>query len=84
MIEIYGKPQCPFCDKAKALCETRGFKYTYKSLGTDYTREELMEMFPNARTVPQIVINGQKIGGYTEFEKYIDDTGFNGTGHSLS
>ena len=84
MIEIYGKPMCPFCDKAKRLCETRKFEFTYKSLGTDYTREELMEMFPNARTVPQIVINGQKIGGYNEFEKYIDDTGFNGTGHSLS
>ena len=48
MIEIYGKPMCPFCDKAKRLCETRNFEFTYKSLGTDYTREELMEMFPNA------------------------------------
>ena len=83
MIEIYGKPMCPFCDKAKNLCETRGFKYTYKSLGTDYTREELMEQFPNARTVPQIVINGQKIGGYDQFTQYLDDTGYNGTGHSL-
>jgi len=83
MIEIYGKPQCPFCEKAKSLCETRGFKYTYKSLGTDYTREELMEQFPNARTVPQIVINGEKIGGYDQFTQYIDDTGYNGTGHSL-
>jgi len=83
MIEIYGKPMCPFCEKAKSLCETRGFKYTYKSLGTDYTREELMEQFPNARTVPQIVIGGKKIGGYDQFTQYIDDTGYNGTGHSL-
>ena len=83
MIEIYGKPQCPFCDKAKSLCETRGFKYTYKSLGTDYTREELMEQFPNARTVPQIVIGGKKIGGYDQFTQYLDDTGYNGTGHTL-
>ena len=83
MIEIYGKPMCPFCDKAKNLCETRGFKYTYKSLGTDYTREELMEQFPNARTVPQIVVNGQKIGGFDQFTQYLDDTGYNGTGHSL-
>ena len=83
MIEIYGKPMCPFCDKAKKLCETRGFNFTYKSLGTDYTREELMEQFPNARTVPQIVINGQKIGGYDQFTQYIDDTGYNGTGHTL-
>ena len=83
MIEIYGKPMCPFCEKAKSLCATRGFKYTYKSLGTDYTREELMEQFPNARTVPQIVIGGKKIGGYDQFTQYIDDTGYNGTGHSL-
>ena len=83
MIEIYGKPMCPFCDKAKRLCETRGFDFTYKSLGTDYTREELMEQFPNARTVPQIVVNGQKIGGYEQFTQYLDDTGYNGTGHTL-
>ena len=83
MIEIYGKPMCPFCDKAKALCETRGYKYTYKSLGTDYTKEELLENFPGARTVPQIVVNGEKVGGFDSFTKYIEETGFNGTGHSL-
>lgn len=83
MIEIYGKPACPFCDKAKALCELRGLKYTYKSMGTDYTREELMESFPTARTVPQIIINGKKIGGYEQLMKYIDETGYNGTGYTI-
>lgn len=83
MIEIYGKSQCPYCDRAKQLCETRGFKYTYKSLGTDYSREELMEQFPNARTVPQIIVNGTKIGGYTELVNYIEETGYTGTGHTL-
>ena len=83
MIEIYGKPMCPFCDKAKALCETRKFNYTYKSLGTDYTKEELLENFPGARTVPQIVVNGEKIGGYDSFTKYLEETGYTGTGHSL-
>jgi glutaredoxin len=74
MIEIFGKPQCPFCDKAKALCETKGLEYTYKSLGTDYTKEELLESFPGARTVPQIIAYGNKIGGYTELEKYLEET----------
>ena len=83
MIEIWGKPQCPFCDKAKKLCEIRGFKYTYKSLGSDYTREELLEQFPTARTVPQIVVNGTKIGGYTDLVTYIEETNYNGTGHTL-
>lgn len=74
---------CPFCDKAKNLCEVRGWQYTYKTLGTDYQKEELLEMFPNARTVPQIRINGQSIGGWTDFEKYIEDTNYNQSGHTL-
>ena len=83
MIEIFGKPQCPFCDKAKALCEQRGLKYTYKSLGTDYTKEELLETFPGARTVPQIRINGENIGGYDKLGTYLEETGYTGTGHTL-
>jgi glutaredoxin len=83
MIEIYGKPQCPFCEKAKHLCETMNLKYVYKSMGADFTREELLEQFPEARTVPQIIINGTKIGGYNELTKYIEETGYNGTGLTL-
>tara|TARA_B110000503_G_scaffold128158_1_gene198760 strand:+ start:717 stop:968 length:252 start_codon:yes stop_codon:yes gene_type:complete len=83
MIEIYGKPACPYCEKAKALCEMRGYKFSYKSLGTDYTREELLEAFPAARTVPQIKVNGTSIGGYDQLAKYIEETGYTGTGHTL-
>ena len=72
MIEIYGKPQCPFCDKAKALCEREGYEYTYKSLGTDFGREEMVEMFPTARTFPQIRIDGESIGGYQQLEEWHD------------
>lgn len=67
MIEIYGKDNCPFCDKAKALCERIGEEYEYKLLGFDFTREELMEQFPTARTFPQIRIDGEAIGGYENF-----------------
>lgn len=83
MIEIYGKPHCPFCEKAKQLCEQMKFEFVYKSMGTDFTREELLETFPAARTVPQIVVNGTKIGGYSELVNYIEETGYNGTGATL-
>jgi glutaredoxin len=83
MIEIYGKPACPFCEQAKQLCERMELKYVYKSMGTDFTREELLEQFPNARTVPQIIVNGTKIGGYNELTNYIEETGYNGTGMTL-
>ena len=72
MIEIYGKPQCPFCDKAKALCEQKGYAYSYLSLGTDFTTEELFETFPTARTFPQIRVDEVNIGGYTELREWSD------------
>ena len=58
--------------------------YTEKKIGVDVTREQLLEVAPNARTAPQIVINQEVIGGYTDLVEYIENTGFNGTGNSLS
>lgn len=81
MIEIYGKEQCTFCVQAKQLCETRNYPFVYKQLGQDFTREEVMQQFPEARTFPQITVNGTAIGGYGEFKKYIEETGYNGTGY---
>jgi len=46
MIEIYGKLQCPYCDKAKALCERENYEYSYKQLDEDFTREDFFAMFP--------------------------------------
>ena len=70
-IEIYGKTQCPYCDMAKALCEQKGIDYTYRMFGEDFSREELMETFPGARTFPQIIVDGDKIGGYTELKEHL-------------
>jgi len=83
MIEIYGKPACPSCTKAKALCEARNLKFEYYQLDVDFTKEELFEQFPTARTFPQIKIGGTSIGGYEQMLEYIDNTGYNGTGYSL-
>ena len=68
MIEIWSKPSCPYCVKAKNLCEQQG--YEYKMLDEDFTREELFEIFPTARTFPQIKIDGESIGGYDQLHKW--------------
>ena len=60
----------PYCDKAKALCEREGLEYSYKELDKDFTREEFFNIFPTARTFPQIKIDGNDIGGYTELEAW--------------
>jgi glutaredoxin 3 len=72
-VVIYGKPRCPFCDKAKAVSEMKGFDYEYKLLDADYTQEEFFEQFPTARTFPQIVVGETHVGGYTEFAKFLSE-----------
>ena len=74
MIEIWSKPNCPFCDKAENLCIQRELEFKKYMLDVDYSREELFEKFPSARTFPQITTDGNLVGGYTEFAaKILED-----------
>lgn len=63
-IVVYSKPNCPYCVSAKQFLTTQGYTFEEKILGVNITKEELLEAIPNARTAPQIVINGNVIGGY--------------------
>lgn len=83
MIQIWGKPACPSCLKAKAFCEKSMFDFEYRELGKDFQREDVLQEFPEARTFPQIVVNGLKVGGYEQFVRYVEDTGYNGTGYTI-
>ena len=83
-VEIWGKPACPYCVRAKVLCENLQLNYEYKELGIDFDRELIMETFPGARTFPQIKVNGKSVGGYNEFAQYVEDHSYTGSGHSLS
>lgn len=70
-IEIYSKDNCPFCDKAvhqaQQMVQESSNKYIVYKLGVDFEMEDMMKKFPNARTFPQIIVDGKNIGGYTEF-----------------
>lgn len=83
MIHIWGKPACPSCTKAKMFCENNNFPFEYLELGKDFDREAVLTEFPEARTFPQIVINGIKVGGYEQLLAYVENTNYNGTGHTL-
>jgi ribonucleoside-diphosphate reductase beta chain len=62
---IFTKESCPFCVKAKALIVAKGHTYTETSVSVP---EDLPK--PEFRTVPQIVLDGVFIGGYTELEAF--------------
>jgi len=68
---IWSKYHCPYCDQAKALMNAKGIEFEERKIGDGYTKEELLEAVPNARTVPQIFINDQLIGGFTELKKFL-------------
>jgi len=71
MFTVYSKPNCPFCDQAKALLKSKNLPMKEMVLGVDYTREQLLEKIPTARTVPQIFSDDQLIGGFTELKAYL-------------
>jgi glutaredoxin len=68
---IYSKYNCPYCDQAKKLLQLKGIQFEERKIGDGYTREDLLEAVPNARTVPQIFINEQLIGGFTELKEHL-------------
>ena len=71
MIEIWSKPNCVFCDKAEMLCKMKSLEYKKYMLDVDYSREDFMEKFPEARTFPQITMDGNYIGGFTELDAHL-------------
>jgi len=71
---VWSKDNCTFCDQAKALLEQRNIAYEERKIGHGYTREDLLEAVPTARTVPQIFVNNNHVGGFTELRRYIEET----------
>ena len=69
---VWSKNACPYCDQAKALLKLKGIQYEERNISTGYSKEQLLEAVPNARTVPQIFLNDQLIGGFTELKKHLE------------
>jgi glutaredoxin 3 len=63
-VEIYTWSMCPFCIRAKGLLNKKGVEFTeYCIDGDNQGREAMAERANGRRSVPQIFINDQHIGG---------------------
>jgi len=71
---IWSKYHCSYCDQAKALLKSKGIMFEEKKIGDGYTKEELLEAVPTARTVPQIFLDGELVGGFTELKKKLTES----------
>lgn len=81
MFTVYTKPNCPFCDQAKALLERHGetFEVVHLDVGQPkveghayISREDLLAKVPGARTMPQITrhdaTSARIVGGFSELK----------------
>ena len=66
---VWSKDHCTFCEQAKNLLESRGIEYEVRNIMHDWTREQLLEAVPTARTVPQIFLDEEYVGGFNELRK---------------
>lgn len=74
MIEVYSKNNCPWCDKAKVLISEKLGNYVEYNIEEDSAKKaDLLRRFPHVKTVPQIVINGKLIGGYTDLVSFLGE-----------
>ena len=77
-ILIYSKNNCQFCNKAKHMIKSLGLEYEEKSLEKDFDSDptKLMEDIGKpVRTMPQIKIDGELIGGYNQLIEHFADQG---------
>ena len=68
---VWSKDSCPFCVQAKALLESKGIKFEERNVSKNWTREQLLEAVPDARTLPQIFLDNKLVGGFTELRKHL-------------
>lgn len=69
-ILIYGADNCPWCVRAKELCESLEVGYTYYDIGDDLPRKEFLKE-QRLKTIPQCFYKDEHIGGYESLKKYL-------------
>jgi glutaredoxin 3 len=65
-VEVYKTPWCGYCVRAAALLERKGIPFEEIDVAGDAERRAWLVETTGRRTVPQIFIDGEPIGGYTD------------------
>ena len=70
---VWSKDQCGYCVMAKNLLKNKGVEFEERNISQGpWTREQLLAAVPNARTLPQILLNDNLIGGHEQLKKYFE------------
>ena len=69
---VWSKDNCSHCVQAKNLLQSKGIEFEERNItqGT-WTKEQLLEVVPNARALPQIFLDEELVGGFNELRKHL-------------
>ena len=68
-VVVYGTKFCPYCIAARKLLDAKNITYQYTAVDNDLILRENISKRSGQRTVPQIWIGEQHIGGFTDLRK---------------
>lgn len=71
---VWSRDRCTYCEQAKNLLRSRGIEFEERNISHGYTKQQLLEAVPNARTVPQIFMDGELVGGFTELKAKLTES----------
>jgi len=66
---VWSQSQCTFCEQAKTLLKQKGIEFEERRIGDGWTKQQLLEVVPAARSVPQIFLDDQYVGGFQELRQ---------------
>ena len=66
---VWSKDMCPYCEQAKMLLRSRNIEFEERNINHGYSREQLLEAVPGARTVPQIFLDDELVGGFDQLRQ---------------
>jgi len=77
-ITIFGRPGCGFCSRAKQLCEIQKYQFNYIDIWKGNISKADLETTIGrpVLTMPQIFLGKEYIGGFTEFEQFVESQGY--------
>ena len=70
---VYSKDGCPYCDKIEQVLELSGLNYVIYKLDKNFDKQSFYGEFGEGSTFPQVVMNGQKLGGCSKTVKYLQE-----------
>lgn len=72
---VYSRENCPYCFKVKQVLESINVEITEYTYRIDFEKDQFYAEFGEGSTFPQVVLEGEHIGGCTQTVRYLIEKG---------